>query len=644
MVNNYRKNLAALRQADSDLWDKLQKIEGNDRFEVFAGSDPIDINILDRDANIPFYDSPVGDTEEKLKELAPNMARPFLCFFGIGNGILFKALLGNRSFNHIFVFEPEIELIYVALHINDFSQDIGAQRLIIVDANKVDFVKAMQLLKLDDMLVYLKLYDLIITQPIYARYHSTIEKINQFMIDAIVQIVKTHGNDLEDALIGVDHFLQNADAMIENAAFIDMRDQKNSDLAITVATGPSLTKQLPLLKEIQDYATIISVDASLPILEKHGIIPDIVTSLERVELTAKFYENTSEEFQKQIGCFAISALAHKRLIESVKGTRCLIMRPFGYMMVFGLNRHGYAGIGMSAANLAYELAFLLGYKQTALIGQDLAYSIDGKTTHAGDHIFGDRDPSVVKHMDSEEKIYFPAWGAKGKIRSNSTWALFRNFFIQNISDAKHRMATYNCTEGGCHIDGAIDRPFAEVVAEFVDRSKVKKRIVLPPADAKTVKKEKAQVRSVIKTMIKTGRKALDTIIPLQKATVKLTTKLEKKSRDDQIKEGDFAAIASINARIDKAKKILEDSLFMKYYWDALRSMVVNMELNIAKITTKIPTNETEQKDKHLDYLFAHRFWLFSVKGAIETQLKILAKYDGSQPRSAKPKAALKETS
>ncbi|MDR2151986.1 MAG: DUF115 domain-containing protein [Helicobacteraceae bacterium] len=619
--------MSALQAIESDLAQRLQAIEGNDRFEVFAGSDPIDINILDRAVNIPLYNSPVGDTEEKLKELAPKMAQPFLCFFGIGNGILFKALLANASFNRIFVFEPEIELIYIAFHLNDFSKDLAAKRLIAIDANRMDFNKAMNLVKFDDLLVYLKLYDLVITQPIYARYSQVIERINKLMIDAIIQIVKTHGNDLEDALIGVDNFLQNADAMIENAAFIDMRDQKNSDLAITVATGPSLTKQLPLLKEIQDYATIISVDASLPILEKYGIVPDIVTSLERVELTARFYENTSEAFQKKVGCFAISALAHKRLVESVKGTKCLVMRPFGYMMVFGLDRHGYAGIGMSAANLAYELAYLLGYKQTALIGQDLAYSKDEKTTHASEHIFGERDPSVVKYMDSEEKIYFPAWGGEGEIRSNSTWALFRNFFIQNISDAKAKMTTYNCTEGGAHIEGAIDRPFADVAREFVDRGKPKKQIVLPKPETATIKKEKTQIKRAVKAMIKEGKKALDKITPLQKATVDLAVQLEQKSREEQIKESDFGAIAAINARIDEAKKILEDPLFMKYYWDSLRAMVVNMELNIAKITTRIPTNEAEQKERLLDYLFAHRLWLFSVKGAIEAQLAILAKYN-----------------
>lgn len=56
-----------------------------------------------------------------------------------------------------------------------------------------------------------------------------------------------------------------------------------------VSTGPSLYKQLPLLKEHADKITIFSVDASFPILVKHGIKPDVVVTLERVEPTADFF-------------------------------------------------------------------------------------------------------------------------------------------------------------------------------------------------------------------------------------------------------------------------------------------------------------------------------------------------------------------
>jgi hypothetical protein len=147
---------------------------------------------------------------------------------------------------------------------------------------------------------YLKLYDLNILTPYYTEYNNEIFKVNNLNIRAIKQIIISHGNDATDSLIGIKHHLHNIPEMIKNYKFKHLLNKKNSDIAVIVATGPSLTKQLPTLKKIQDKVTIISVDASLPILEKHNIKPDIVTVIERVELTSKFFVNTSAEFMKDI--------------------------------------------------------------------------------------------------------------------------------------------------------------------------------------------------------------------------------------------------------------------------------------------------------------------------------------------------------
>ena len=73
-----------------------------------------------------------------------------------------------------------------------------------------------------------------------------------------------------------------------------------AETAIIVATGPSLTKQLPLLKKYAKRASIFCLDASYAILAKENIKPDYVLSLERVEATGKFFDNNFKEFDKDI--------------------------------------------------------------------------------------------------------------------------------------------------------------------------------------------------------------------------------------------------------------------------------------------------------------------------------------------------------
>ncbi|MDR2152185.1 MAG: DUF115 domain-containing protein [Helicobacteraceae bacterium] len=626
MERNYRKNLDALYGKNRELWERLRLVEGNTRYEVFAGRDPIDINILESASRLTLYTEPIADTENKINEFHKYLKYPFLCLFGIGNGFFIKALLGRKALEHLIIIEPEIEIIYIALHINDFSKEINSLRLIVLHADDLTSDLAMRICKMDKIVVYLKLYNLELTTEYYSKYYSVITKVNKIMVEAIYQSIVMHGNDLNDALTGLDNFLENADDMIASIPFIDFRSQEYSQTAVIVATGPSLTKQLKTLKEIEEFVTIISVDASLPILERHDITPDIVTSLERIELSAEFYEKTSEAFHKKIGCFAISALAHQRVIKAIKGQKSLILRPFGYMQVFELHRFGYAGIGMSAANMAYEIAYITGHKNTLLIGQDLAYSSDGVSTHASGHIFGEKDEGFLKNNKAENDLYLPSWDNSGTVRSNATWQMFRNFYIQNITDAKERMTTYNCTEGGCYIDGAIHKPFITVINTLIDRTKPKKHLAFAPIDEVMATHDRKKIKSVINAMIKEADKTIDALSALLKDVTKIALALEKITLAEQLKTADFKAIEKLNIRIDRFKTRLNDPLFAKYFWESLRAIVINQELNIAKIVVQIASTIEEKNRISLEFLFAHRMWLFTVLGAISAQKEILLKY------------------
>ena len=53
------------------------------------------------------------------------------------------------------------------------------------------------------------------------------------------------------------------------------------------------------------------------------------------------------------------------------------MRPQQEEQMFGMTRYGYLGIGHSCANMAYQLAYVLGHQNIVFIGQDLAFGKDG---------------------------------------------------------------------------------------------------------------------------------------------------------------------------------------------------------------------------------------------------------------------------
>ena len=502
MSKIFQKNISALMEKDKNLALKLLSTNPANFEVIQQGEDTINLNIIDKKNTYPVYEtSPLKEIEDKQKQFKKYSRYPVLFLYGIGNGIFTKLLFANPSLKKVYVFEPNHEILFIAFNIVDFSDEILNDKIKFFISKDITYAKALEICTDPDTQLFLKTYELHIYSNYYEKFFADdIINLNKLLIRAIKQTVINFGNDTIDTLIGIEHHVKNLPEMLKNPAFQQLKNKKNSDIAVIVSTGPSLAKQLPLLKEIQDYVTIISVDASLPILAKNNIKPDFVTSLERVELTAKFFENTPKNFQRNI-IMLHASLQHERVLKNSHGKKILVMRPFRDTYYYGFHNYGYLGRGMSAANMAYELAVFMNYKKIALIGQDLAYSEDG-SSHAKGHVLGENE---VKFKKSDE--YVTKYGGNGEIRTTKVWNMFRNFFEKDIENSsKKGVKTYNCTEGGARINGAIEIPFREFIKNYVSNTK-KNKITIRKPPKKTINKkiQKAYKKRIKKIEITTKK-------------------------------------------------------------------------------------------------------------------------------------------
>ncbi|ECL2871967.1 motility associated factor glycosyltransferase family protein, partial [Campylobacter jejuni] len=228
-----------------------------------------------------------------------------------------------------------------------------------------------------------------------------------------------------------------------------------SDTAIIVSTGPSLTKQLPLLKKYANKATIFCADSSYPILAKHGIKPDYVCMLERTEITAEFFNHDFGEFDKDI-VFICAGVVHPKAIEYLKGGNLVItQKVLAFPYYINLKDFSYAAVGFSVAHTLSYLATYLSHKNIIFIGQDLAYAENGNS-HPDDY-----QNSANYESQMYEHILTTAYGGNGKVETHSIWLLFKNWFENEMIPNTRKMGitTYNCTEGGARIEGTIEKPF-----------------------------------------------------------------------------------------------------------------------------------------------------------------------------------------
>jgi len=617
MSKIFDKNIKSLLEVNPQLASKLFSITTNKNFEVIQqGDDSINLNIIDKEKNYPIYEtSPLKEIEEKREKFKKYERYPVLYFYGIGNGIFTKLLFANPTHQHVIVFEPNLEILFIALNIVDLSEEIKNEKINLIYTKDFNFANALSLTNNPDILVFNKLYNLHIYSPYYEKFYSKdILRINNLMIRAIKQSVIGLGNSAIDTLIGIEHHIKNLPEMIKNIPFKPFtRKNKNlSNVAVIVSTGPSLQKQLPLLKEIQDYVTIISVDASMPILEQWGIKPDFVTSLERVKETAKFFEKTSPEFQKDIVMIHAS-LQHEKVLKNSHGKKCLVMRPFAFNRFFKLNDYGYLGIGMSAANMAYELAYVLGHKTIVLIGQDLAYSEDG-TSHAKGHVYGEDE---VKFK--EDDTYVLAYGGEKMIRTTKVWNMFRNYFERDIyNTAQEGFTTINATEGGARIEGAIEMPFREVIKKYVTPNR-KKHIKTLYFDENKINKNLLKAYKKTKEILDYGEKFQKRVEKTFLKVAKECEKLEKLKDENRLEEIDFNKLYKLSEEIDKIKAKIETKRFFSMYGEAVRSDLMHREMELAKVQVAPSDTEIEKKAKLIDWIMKHRDWLFTLAGSINAE-------------------------
>ncbi|ACM92477.1 motility accessory factor [Nautilia profundicola AmH] len=621
MSQIFEKNIKALLEKKPELATKLFALKTHNDFEVVQqGNDPINLNIIDKKRNYPIYETqPLDEIQKKQQHFKEKYERyPVLFFFGMGNGIFIKLLFANSSLKKVFVFEPNLEILYIAFHIVDFSEEILNEKLEIFLPQEFTFAKAMRLFSHKDVQLFAKTFELHIYSNYYEKFYSnTIIEINKLLIRAIKQTITNFGNDTIDTLIGIEHHINNIPTMLKNPYFSQLENKKNTDVAIIVSTGPSLAKQLPLLKKIQNHATLICIDASMPILAKHGIVPDFVTSLERVQATAKFFKNTPPKFQKNI-IMLHASLQHKDVLKYSKGKKILPMRPFRHTKYFKLDKFGYLGIGMSAANMAYELAYFMKYKTIVLIGQDLAYSEDGKS-HSEGHVFG---ANQVKHKPTDE--YVTKYGGNGVIKTTRVWNMFRNFFEKDIEDAKEQgVTTINATEGGARIHGAIEMPFSEVVEKYIDTSKNKKEIKLRTLSDNTINKLLLKSHKKIETMVNYGQKVQSKIEKVFLQVAKECEKLAKLKDENKLEEIDYEKLLKLSNKIDKIKDIIETERFSLIFGETIESYLVNKELDLAKIMVRPSNTEIEKKAKLIEWIMQHKEWLFMLAGSINAQIIVV---------------------
>ncbi|MBT0825369.1 hypothetical protein KJQ78_08935, partial [Campylobacter lari] len=234
---NFNKNLGALESYNATLADKIEDVKTNERFEVFAGKSAFDINIYDHELKQSLYDNPEKFFDEKYNEIYTKYERyPVLFFYGLGNGLLYKALLKNENHKSIVVFEPNIEILYIVFHLIDFSQELKDKRLYVVENFHKQKLKKLLREELD-VKNYLQNSELLLHSGFYK--NNNYKNLSLEVKNLCSYLVNDQGNSPKSSLQGITQLLHNLPYQLANPSLKDLLKQRKGKIenAIIVSTG-----------------------------------------------------------------------------------------------------------------------------------------------------------------------------------------------------------------------------------------------------------------------------------------------------------------------------------------------------------------------------------------------------------------------
>lgn len=310
----------------------------------------------------------------------------------------------------------------------------------------------------------------LLRKPIFyfsSYYRSNELKLVKKYIVTIGNVLKDKmfriGNDLQDSLVGLINNMHNLDALTQACDVAWLKNRFTKAPIFVVAAGPSLDKNMHELKRVGNRGIIIAVDTIAEKLVKNGIRPHFIASVERFNVWEYFYQNRPQYYSRSY--LLAPPLVQPEVLTLYNGRAVLPLRDIVYEYVWladilGLSNDYIVWMGASCAHIAAGFAVHLGGGPVVLVGQDLAYGLDGLQTHVGGTVYESKpDISALDEEVVETEGYYG-----GRVKTQMFWnhlrILYEEFF------AKVNTFVINATEGGAMIKNMQQMPLSEVVTRY----------------------------------------------------------------------------------------------------------------------------------------------------------------------------------
>lgn len=373
--------------------------------------------------------------------------------FGIGLGYIVEVLESNQvKKENIIIIDPLFQEL---------------RSMMQIDISNIDVLSEVSSLKIENVLSSkIKNYERniqVICSPNYDKlfpheYKSVLENVRNFQKNN--QVLENTTYNFSE--IWQKNYIYNLMELDKSTSFENLKGKYTVPI-IVASGGPSLSKNLPIVREYRNKMILVASGSTINTLLAAGIPPDYVVSVDGGEANYVHFKNINQKEIKLI----YNLSSNYKIQEDWKNEKYAILDSGDLEVqkyikkVFDITIPCIPG-GASVANFAFSCALNMTTGPVALIGQDLAYTNNETHAHNNKH---------YKKIDEEymqERGMFEVEGFYGdKVLTDGAFFLMKQGFERLYTYLSDGRVIYNCTEGGARIKNMPQQSFKTFCEKYM---------------------------------------------------------------------------------------------------------------------------------------------------------------------------------
>ncbi|GEM_PF-5416494 len=279
---------------------------------------------------------------------------------GAGLGLLLQLLENDGRIKKIFLIETDIAFYEKMKKLTGFSH--STKTLLITERKNLSLLTDFDLIHSER--------PFLLREKSFACTNQCVseKEIQDLLDEKTVELLTNYrfGMLWFDNLI---HRIKNSTHSVSSTILQNLIKENQSKLLL-IGAGPSLVENIGKVKDCSSSMIVACADTAYPYLQKQGIIPDIVFSIDAQNISAMHFQNTKIS---KTTLFVLDTLCPESLVRKIPPKQTVFIRSLNPLNTNMLQQIPVMTEGLSVMNVALEALWKFGAKKIIFAGIDLSY-------------------------------------------------------------------------------------------------------------------------------------------------------------------------------------------------------------------------------------------------------------------------------